>query len=43
MCKLNSLNHRGDMDARFIVHQCKWRLLPNVTMEVTSDAFLAIS
>lgn len=43
IAKLNSLNQRGDIDARFIHHKCKWRLLPHVTMEATGDAFLAIS
>ncbi len=43
IAKLNSLNQRGDADARFIQHKCKWRLLPHITMDATSEAFLAIS
>jgi uncharacterized 2Fe-2S/4Fe-4S cluster protein (DUF4445 family) len=41
IAKLSSSNQR-DADARFN-NKCKWRLLPNVTMEVAADAFLAIT
>lgn len=42
IAKLNSLNNR-DSEARFIQHKCRWRLVPHVAMECTSEAFLAIT
>lgn len=42
MAKISSLNQR-ESEARFIVNKCKWRLLPNVTFEVTGESFLAVT
>ena len=39
---MSSLNQR-ESEARFIENKCKWRLLPNVTFEVTSESFLAVT
>ena len=42
MAKISSLNQR-ESEARFIVNKCKWRLMPNVTFEVTGESFLAVT
>lgn len=42
MAKVSSLNSR-DSDARFVKNNCKFRLVPNIAMEVTSDVFLAVT
>ena len=42
MAKVSSLNSR-DSDARFVKNNCKWRLIPNIAMEVTNDVFLAVT
>jgi len=42
MAKVSSLNQR-DSDARFAVNKCKWRMMPNVTFEVTTDVFLGVT
>lgn len=40
--KVSSSNVR-DEDARFNQKKCKWRLMPNVCMEVGADAFLSVT
>ena len=42
IAKVSSLNQR-ESEARFVENKCKWRLLPNVTFEVTSESFLAVT
>jgi hypothetical protein len=42
MAKVSSLNSR-DSDARFVQNTCKWRLVPHIALETTSDVFLAIT
>lgn len=42
IAKISSLNQR-ESDARFAVNNCRWRLLPNVTFEVTGESFLAVT
>ena len=42
IAKVSSLSQR-ESEARFIENKCKWRLLPNVTFEVTSESFLAVT
>ena len=42
IAKVSSLNQR-ESEARFVENKCKWRLLPNVTYEVTSESFLAVT
>ena len=42
MAKVSSLNQR-DSDSRFAQNKCKWRMVPNVTLETTSDVFLAVT
>lgn len=42
MAKVSSLNSR-DSDARFVVNKCKWRLVPHIAMEITTDVFLAVT
>jgi len=42
IAKVSSLNQR-ESDARFVVNKCKWKLLPNVTFEVTGETFMAIT
>lgn len=42
MAKVSSLNSREN-DARFAVNKCRWRLLPAIAMESTSDVLLAVS
>lgn len=42
IAKVSSLNQR-ELDARFAVNHCKWRLLPQVTFEVTGESLLAVT
>lgn len=42
IAKVSSLNQR-ELDARFAVNNCKWRLLPQVTFEVTAESLLAVT
>jgi hypothetical protein len=42
IAKISSLNQR-ESEARFIQNKCRWRLLPNVTFEVTGESFLAVT
>lgn len=45
MAKVSSHNNR-DIEAKFIVSpelKCKWRMLPTVAFEVSSDAFLGVT
>ena len=42
IAKISSLNQR-ESEARFVQNKCRWRLLPNVTFEMTGEAFLAIT
>ena len=42
MAKVSSLNQR-DSDARFSLNKCKWRMVPNVVLETTTDVFLAVT
>jgi hypothetical protein len=42
MAKVSSINSR-DSDARFMKNNCRWRLIPNVAMEVTNEVFLAVT
>ncbi len=42
IAKVSSLNQR-ESDARFAVNNCKWRLFPQVTFEVTGESFLAVT
>jgi hypothetical protein len=42
IAKISSLNQR-ESDARFAVNNCRWRLLPSVTFEVTGESFLAVT
>lgn len=42
MAKVSSLNQREN-DARFAVNKCKWRLLPSIALESTTDVFLGVS
>lgn len=42
IAKISSFNQR-ESEARFVQNKCKWRLLPNVTFEVTGESFLAVT
>ena len=42
IAKISSLNQR-ESEARFVANKCKWKLLPQVTYEVTGESFLAVT
>lgn len=41
--KLSSNNLKDGSDIRFIVNLCKWRLMPDILMDCSLDAFIGIS